>query len=105
MSCRSARGGLTAILCAVALVRPMATLAADKSNNPAPLDLFHYGESDRYLTCQTDPNPVDKGPFAVPDGTIDELQKFIDGLSAIQPSSSLRPKIADLQRKRAEARV
>ncbi len=34
--------------------------------------------------------------FAVPDGTIEELQKYIEGLNKIQPSSSLRPAVAEL---------
>ena len=30
-------------------------------------------------------------PFRVPDGTIEDLQKYIEGLKNLQPSSSLRP--------------
>ena len=48
---------------------------------------------------------AEKDPFAVPDGTIDELRKYIDGLSKIQPSSSLRPEVAALHKKRATAQL
>ncbi len=44
-------------------------------------------------------------PFVVPDGTIDDLQRFIDGLSSVQPSSSLRPGSAELRRKLAAAKL
>ena len=46
-----------------------------------------------------------KDPFEVPDGTIEELQKYIEGLNKIQPSSSLRPAIAELHQKRATAQL
>ena len=49
--------------------------------------------------------PVEKDPFEVPDGTIEELQKYIDGLNKIQPSSSLRPAVAELHKKRAAAQL
>ena len=48
---------------------------------------------------------AEKDPFEVPDGTIEELQKYIDGLNKIQPSSSLRPAVAELHKKRAAARL
>jgi peroxiredoxin len=44
-------------------------------------------------------------PFNVPDGSIEELQKYIDALGRIQPSSSLRPAVADLHKKRATAQL
>ncbi|MEI8374398.1 MAG: TlpA disulfide reductase family protein [Planctomycetota bacterium] len=46
---------------------------------------------------------ADKDPFDVPNGTIEELQKYIDGLNKIHPSSSLRPAVAELHKKRATA--
>jgi thiol-disulfide isomerase/thioredoxin len=48
---------------------------------------------------------ADKDPFIVPDGTIEELQRYIDGLNKIQPSSSLRPAVAELHKKRATAQL
>ncbi len=48
---------------------------------------------------------ADKDPFRVPDGTIEELQKYIDGLKSLQPSSSLRPAVAEFRRKRAAAQL
>ena len=39
-----------------------------------------------------------KDPFDVPDGGIEELHKYIDGLNKIQPSSSLRPAVAELRK-------
>ncbi len=44
-------------------------------------------------------------PFVVPDGTIEELQTYIDGLNKIQPSSSLRPAVAELHKRRATAQL
>ena len=41
----------------------------------------------------------------MPDGTIEELQKYIDGLNKIQPSSSLRPAVAELHKKRPTAQL
>ncbi len=46
---------------------------------------------------------AEKDPFEVPDGTIEELQKYIGGLNHIQPSSSLRPGLTELYKKRATA--
>ena len=46
---------------------------------------------------------VEKDPFEVPNGTIEELQKYINGLNKIHPSSSLRPAVAELHKKRAAA--
>ena len=48
---------------------------------------------------------AEKDPFEVPDGTIEELQKYIDGLNKIQPSSSLRPAVAELHKKRAASQL
>ena len=48
---------------------------------------------------------AEKDPFRVPDGTIEDLQKYIEGLKALQPSSSLRPAVADFRRKRAAAQL
>ena len=48
---------------------------------------------------------AEKDPFEVPEGTIEELQKYIDGLNRIQPSSSLRPAVAELHRKRAASQL
>ena len=48
---------------------------------------------------------AEKDPFQVPDGTIEELQKYVDGLNRIRPSSSLRPAIAELHKKRATAQL
>ena len=47
----------------------------------------------------------DKDPFRVPDGTIEELQKYIDGLKSLQPSSSQRLAVAEFRRKRAAAQL
>ncbi len=46
---------------------------------------------------------AEKDPFEVPDGTIEELQKYISVLNQIQPSSSLRPGLTELYKKRATA--
>ncbi len=46
-----------------------------------------------------------KDPFRVPDGTIEDLQKYIDGLRSLQPSSSLRPAMSEFRRKRAAAQL
>jgi thiol-disulfide isomerase/thioredoxin len=48
---------------------------------------------------------VETDPFRVPDGSIDDLQKYIDGLKSLQPSSSLRPAVAEFRRKRAAAQL
>ena len=48
---------------------------------------------------------AEKDPFQVPDGTIEDLQKYIEGLRSLQPSSSLRPAAADFRRKRAAAQL
>jgi peroxiredoxin len=69
-----------AVIIALVLAWPSFSLAADAASKAAAKD-----------------------PFQVPDGTIEELQKYIDGLNKIQPSSSLRPRIADLYRQRATA--
>jgi thiol-disulfide isomerase/thioredoxin len=53
----------------------------------------------------TAPKAAEKDPFRVPDGTIEELQKYIDGLKSLQPSSSLRPSGAEFRRKRASAQL
>jgi thiol-disulfide isomerase/thioredoxin len=49
--------------------------------------------------------PPDKDPFRVPNGTIEELQEYIDGLKSLQPSSSLRTAVAEFRRKRAAAQL
>jgi len=48
---------------------------------------------------------ADKDPFVVPDGTIDQLQKYIEDLNRIQPSSSLRPVGPEIRKKRATAQL
>jgi thiol-disulfide isomerase/thioredoxin len=48
---------------------------------------------------------ADKDHFRVPDGTIEELQKYIEGLKSLQPSSSLRPAVAEFRRNRAAAQL
>jgi thiol-disulfide isomerase/thioredoxin len=48
---------------------------------------------------------AEKDPFNVPNGTIEELQKYIEGLKSLQPSSNLRPAVADFRRKRAAAQL
>ncbi len=44
-------------------------------------------------------------PFRVPDGTVEELQKYIDALKNLPPPSSLRPAGAEFRRQRAEAQL
>jgi thiol-disulfide isomerase/thioredoxin len=44
-------------------------------------------------------------PFQVPDGSIEVLQKYIDGLSKLHPSSSLPQAVVELHRKRAAAQL
>ncbi len=48
---------------------------------------------------------AEKDPFRVPDGTIEDLQQYIEGLKSLQPSSSLRPAVAEFRRKRAAAQL
>ena len=57
--------------------------------------------------AKTDGTPklTDNDPFRVPDGTIDELQKYIEGLKNLPPPSSLRPAGAEFRRKRASAEL
>jgi len=50
-----------------------------------------------------DSKTTERDPFEVPNGTIEELQKYIDGLNKIHPSSSLRPAVTELHKKRAAA--
>ena len=87
MSRRSSGGFLAAIALVVVLAWPWSSAAAD-GNSAKPA---HENKA------------TGKDPFEVPEGTIEELQKYIDGLNKIQPSSSLRPAVAELHRKRAAA--
>ena len=48
---------------------------------------------------------AEKDPFRVPDGTIEDLQKYIEGLRSLQPSSSLRPAMSEFRRNRAAAQL
>jgi len=51
------------------------------------------------------PPAAESDPFCVPDGSIEELQKYIEGLKALKPSSSLRPAGAEFRRKQAAAQL
>ena len=51
------------------------------------------------------PKSAGNDPFRVPDGTADELQKYIEGLKRISPPSSLRPVGAEFRRQRTEAQL
>ena len=44
-------------------------------------------------------------PFRVPDGTIEELQRYIERLKLLKSSSSLRPAGAEFRKKRAAAQL
>jgi len=79
---------LAAIAIVVVLVWPCSSAAAAPRAKPA-----QEGKA------------AENDPFEVPDGTIEELQKYIDGLNKIQPSSSLRPAVAELHKKRAAAQL
>jgi peroxiredoxin len=93
MSRRCSDGILTAIVLAVLLAWPWSSFAAEDGNGKA---LAKPAEENK---------TAGEDPFAVPDGTIEELQKYIDGLNKIQPSSSLRPAVAALHKKRAAAQL
>ncbi len=86
---RSLVGILAAIAPVVVLVWPSSFASAD-GNARKPAEGSKAAEKD---------------PFDVPDGTIEELQKYIEGLNKIQPSSSLRPAVAELRKKRAAAQL
>ena len=91
MSRRFSGGILAALVPVVVLAWPWSSAAADgnvKTAKPAE-----------------ESKAAEKDPFVVPDGTIEELQKYIDGLNKIQPSSSLRPAVAELHKKRAAAQL
>jgi thiol-disulfide isomerase/thioredoxin len=53
----------------------------------------------------TRPKTADDDPFRVPDGTVEELQKYLEGLKNLPPPSSLRPAGAEFRRKRAAAQL
>ena len=74
----------------VLLARPWSSAAGDE----------HAGQA---AVNSRQENKVKEDPFDVPEGTIEELQKYIEGLNKIQPSSSLRPANAELRKKRAAA--
>ena len=93
MSRRSSGGILAVIAPVVVLAWSWSSAAADgntKNPNAEPEQASKTAEKD---------------PFEVPDGTIEELQKYIEGLNKIQPSSSLRPAVAELHKKRAAAQL
>jgi len=85
------------ILAAIALgleLSPPCLVAADDENSERP-----------GANPVPEESKTDKNPFVVPDGTIDELQKYIEGLNRIQPSSSLHPVGTELRKKRASAQL
>jgi len=87
---RRSSGNIPAVLAfLIAFAWPTMTVAADGKPAKPPQES----------------KPAEKDPFEVPDGTIDELQKYIEGLSRIHPSSSLRQAVVDLHEKRAAAQV
>jgi thiol-disulfide isomerase/thioredoxin len=51
------------------------------------------------------PKSLVHDPFHVPDGTADELQRYIEGLKRLPPPSSLRPAGPEFRRQRAAAQL
>jgi len=93
MSRRPSGGILAAISLVVVLAWPLPSAATDEdANKPAA------------KPGQESP-AAEKEGLEVPEGTIEELQKYIEGLNRIQPSSSLRPAAAELHKKRAAAEL
>jgi thiol-disulfide isomerase/thioredoxin len=80
------RCGTLAALAALLIAGHWTSLAADATSSSAA-------------------KPADGDPFRVPDGTIEDLQKYIDGLKNLAPPSSLRPAGAEFRRKRAAAQL
>jgi len=93
MSRRYEDGFLTAIVPFVVVAWAWSSVPAEKN---AEKPRANPGEVDKSL---------EKDPFDVPDGSIEELQAYINGLIKIQPSSSLRPAVAELHKKRADAEL
>jgi peroxiredoxin len=85
--------GATAALAATLLVAGRSVSAAANGSAGAPAQRVGG------------PQPADNDPFRVPDGTADELQKYIEGLKRLPPPSSLRPADADFRRRRATAQL
>ena len=80
-------GGILPALAALAIGLGCAAAYAADNETAAPL------------------SAAEKDPLRVPDGTIEDLQKYIDGLRSLQPSSSLRPALSEFRRKRAAAEL
>jgi peroxiredoxin len=89
MSRRSPGGLLTPILILMASAWPSPVLTAQE----------------RPVERRQPANPGDKGPFDVPDGSIEELQKYIEDLSKLQPSSGLKQAAVELHKNRAAAQL
>ena len=92
MSHHFIEGILTAIFCVI-FFAGTCSFAADKDGGQPAAEALSQ-------------NPAaPKDPFEVPDGSIEELQRYIAGLNVVQPSSSLRPALAELYKKRAAAEI
>ncbi|MGO9109230.1 MAG: TlpA family protein disulfide reductase [Thermoguttaceae bacterium] len=93
MSRRCSGGILTAIAPLVVFAWVSWTAAANGDSSKSAAKLVDGSKA------------AEERPFEVPDGSIEELQKYIDGLKKIQPSSSLRPAVTELHKRRASSQV
>jgi thiol-disulfide isomerase/thioredoxin len=90
MSRRLSGGILTASALLIFLISIRSSMAAD-GYPPKPQDVGVKS--------------TESNPFEVPDGSIEDLQKYIEGLSKLHPSSGLPQAVVELHRKRAAAQL
>ena len=85
----------------------MSRLTCGIVSTVAALSIAVWNASSHAADNETDASlkAAEKDPFRVPDGSIEDLQKYIEGLKSLQPSSSRRPELGDFRRKRAAAQL